>query len=137
MNKVFICLLVSFSFISIQSASATSGRTNSSGCHNSKKIGYHCHGTPNKSKSSYQAPVSSIYDSTNRNTLSKKNLVKNDLVKGVQIQLNRLGYSVGREDGILGEKTSSAIKKFQRSNSFYPDGLATSNLLLQLVLVKG
>jgi hypothetical protein len=24
-------------------ASATSGRTNKSGCHNSKKAGYHCH----------------------------------------------------------------------------------------------
>lgn len=25
---------------------ATSGRTNAKGCHNSKKAGYHCHGTP-------------------------------------------------------------------------------------------
>lgn len=29
-------------------AHATPGRTDSKGCHNSKKHGYHCHGSPKK-----------------------------------------------------------------------------------------
>jgi len=30
------------------SASATGGRLNSKGCHNSKKVGYHCHRSQDK-----------------------------------------------------------------------------------------
>ena len=35
---------------------ATSGRTNAQGCHNSKKVGYHCHGTP-KAKGPIKNPT--------------------------------------------------------------------------------
>jgi hypothetical protein len=68
MKKWIVLLLISGCFISNQYANATSGRTNSSGCHNSKKVGYHCHGSPKKStykpKStvSYSAPSKKIKD---------------------------------------------------------------------------
>ena len=35
-------ILIAFSWPT--TASATGGRTNAAGCHNSKKAGYHCHG---------------------------------------------------------------------------------------------
>ena len=38
-NLILFLLLATYSF----NANATSGRTNASGCHNSKKSGYHCH----------------------------------------------------------------------------------------------
>lgn len=49
-----------FMFLFVTPAFATSGRTNSQGCHNSKKAGYHCHGTPGPkkvSKPAYQKPA--------------------------------------------------------------------------------
>ena len=37
------------------------------------------------------------------------------LISGMQARLNNLGYHCGRVDGILGERTTEALKGFQRS----------------------
>ena len=50
-----------------------------------------------------------------------------------QVQLNALGYKIGKADGILGKNTISAIKKFQVDNSLFVDGKATASLLVKLV----
>jgi hypothetical protein len=136
MKKWIIVLLISF--ISIQYANATSGRTNSSGCHNSKKVGYHCHGTP---KASSYKPKSTTYTSNSKTTTSysspsKKTNKIDSLVQGIQIQLNVLGYKVGKADGILGKKTISAIKKFQTKSHILGDGKPTTDLLVKLVLAN-
>lgn len=133
MKKWIILLLISFSFISIQFANATSGRTNSSGCHNSKKVGYHCHGAP---KASTYTPKSTAYTSKNKSKAnysppSKKVNDIDSLVQGIQIQLNALGYKVGKADGILGKNTVSAIKKFQADNKLLADDKPTTNLLVK------
>ncbi|ALS33000.1 hypothetical protein PTRA_a1848 [Pseudoalteromonas translucida KMM 520] len=138
MKKWIIVLLISFSFISIQFANATSGRTNSSGCHNSKKVGYHCHGTP---KTSSYKPKSTTYTSKSKTTTSYSSASKkineiDSLVQGIQIQLNVLGYKVGKADGILGKNTISAIKKFQANSHLLVDGKPTTDLLVKLVLAN-
>jgi hypothetical protein len=82
MRKWIVLLLISGSFISNQFANATSGRTNSSGCHNSKKVGFHCHGSPKKSvykpKStvSYSAPNKIVKD--NAKSVSTPTVTTND-----------------------------------------------------------
>jgi N-acetylmuramoyl-L-alanine amidase len=49
---------------------------------------------------------------------------KNEAVKTVQILLNAKGYDVGKSgaDGIFGNKTKDAVKKFQKSKSISPNG---------------
>lgn len=138
MKKRIILLLISFCIVSTQFANATSGRTNSSGCHNSKKVGYHCHGAP---KTSTYKPKSTTYASQSKSTASysspsTKAKDINSLVHGIQIQLNALGYQVGKVDGILGKNTISAIKKFQTKNKILVDGKPTTDLLVKLVLAN-
>ena len=138
MKQWIILLLISLSFISIQTANATSGRTNSSGCHNSKKVGYHCHGAPKVS--SYKSN-STTYTSKNKSTSSfsssnKKVTDINNLVHNIQLQLNIRGYQVGKVDGILGEKTISGIKRFQVESNIVVDGKPTTGLLKKLVLAN-
>ena len=133
MKKWTILLLISFSYLSVQSAQATSGRTNASGCHNSKKAGYHCHGT---SKASSYSPQSKVYSSKSKTTSylpTEKNKEIDGLIHGIQVQLNALGYKAGKVDGILGKDTISAIKKFQADNNLFIDGFATHSLLMKLV----
>jgi peptidoglycan hydrolase-like protein with peptidoglycan-binding domain len=48
---------------------------------------------------------------TNKNTVAKS-----------QIVLKQLGYDVGEVDGIMGTKTKSAIKQFQKDNQLEEDG---------------
>lgn len=138
MKKRIILLLISFCIVSIQFANATSGRTNSAGCHNSKKVGYHCNGAP---KASTYTPKSKTYVSKSKSTASYsspsiKAKDTNSLIYGIQIQLNALGYQVGKADGILGKNTISAIKKFQTKNKILVDGKPTTDLLVKLVLTN-
>lgn len=47
---LLICVVIMGCGVALPS-NATSGRTNKDGCHNSKKVGYHCHGSPSRSLS--------------------------------------------------------------------------------------
>lgn len=44
-------------------------------------------------------------------------------IKQLQRALQMLGFDVGTPDGIWGDKTSKAVKKFQRQNKLQADGL--------------
>lgn len=55
-------------------------------------------------------------------------------VKKVQTKLNSLGYNCGKADGIMGSKTKTAIKKFQKKNGLVADGIAGSKTLRKLGL---
>lgn len=57
---------------------------------------------------------------------------RNQLVREIQINLNRLGYDSGKEDGLLGEKTQDAIKTFQSTLGISPTGHVSEELLLLL-----
>ncbi len=47
----------------------------------------------------------------------------------LQSQLNKNGYSVGTVDGIIGARTSAALRKFQLQHGLIPDGFPTTDLL--------
>ncbi len=53
-------------------------------------------------------------------------------VTQVQTELTALGYHPGPIDGVLGQKTRSAIQAFQVDHGRPPDGIPNNNLLLEL-----
>ena len=53
-------------------------------------------------------------------------------VKSVQKKLNSKGYDCGKTDGVAGEKTRSAVKKYQEENGLFPSGLVDDSLLKSL-----
>lgn len=55
-----------------------------------------------------------------------------ETVLSVQEALNKLGYSCGTADGILGANTKNSIIAFQKDNGLNPTGEITSGLLKQL-----
>jgi len=52
----------------------------------------------------------------------------NTTVVSIQQQLNRLGYDAGSADGLIGPRTSNAIKQYQRDHNLLIDGRATPEL---------
>ena len=55
----------------------------------------------------------------------------------LQELLNRLGFDAGRQDGILGPETDSALRDFQRNMGITVDGIAGPATLDQLTRVSG
>lgn len=58
--------------------------------------------------------------------------VPGGLTRAVQVELNRLGYMRGPEDGVAGPQTVSAIQTFQAAHGLPPDGVPTPMLLDEL-----
>jgi len=52
-----------------------------------------------------------------------------DLVMSLQQDLNLLGFDAGRPDGIFGAGTREALRGFQRSRGFVPDGYPTAEVV--------
>ncbi|QXM05524.1 M14 family metallopeptidase [Crassaminicella indica] len=50
-------------------------------------------------------------------------------VMEIQALLKKIGYDPGPIDGIFGEKTEMAVKKFQQDNGLIPDGIIGSNTM--------
>jgi localization factor PodJL len=55
-----------------------------------------------------------------------------DLIAAIQRELNRLGYRTGVPDGIAGNRTRTAIERFQRESGLDVTGTATDQLLDRL-----
>lgn len=95
---------------------AHSGRTDSSGGHKDNKnksgLGYY-HYHHGYSAHLHENGVCPYETTTNKDTVS---------VKEVQERLNELGYDCGKADGKMGEKTTSALKKFQKDSGLTADG---------------
>nr|WP_029501872.1 peptidoglycan-binding protein [Lachnoclostridium phytofermentans] len=134
-------------------AEAHSGRTDSRGGHkdNKNKSGlgsyhFHCGGysahlhdngvCPYKSSSKNQSSNKTSQNSnkksnktSNQPSSSKNNssktstTIEKNIVKEVQLALNKLGYDCGDADGINGKKTKAAVKKFQEDNNLTVDGI--------------
>lgn len=56
-----------------------------------------------------------------------KNGSKGELVKNLQEALSKLGYKVGKIDGIFGDKTENAVVEFQEAHNLYADGIVGEN----------
>jgi membrane-bound lytic murein transglycosylase B len=54
--------------------------------------------------------------------------------KDLQAGLNRLGFSAGSVDGIIGRGTRGALQKFQKSKALVADGFPTLQMLEQVQL---
>lgn len=65
--------------------------------------------------------------------LNDKPLLR-DEIKEIQALLNRLGYDVGKPDGVPGRQTRAGIKAFQRKSTIPADGYADIDLLERLRL---
>ena len=59
-------------------------------------------------------------------TVSRTRNRTHPIVKTLQKQLNKLGYSCGTEDGVAGIKFENAVKRFQKSNGCVVDGVITA-----------
>jgi N-acetylmuramoyl-L-alanine amidase len=62
-------------------------------------------------------------------------MLRGDDVSELQRRLNALGFDAGRQDGILGPETETALKQFQRERGIEPDGVcgpATINALMSV-----
>ncbi len=55
-----------------------------------------------------------------------------EIIKKVQIALNRLGYDVGTPDGLMGPRTKSAIEEFERETGMSVSGAVNPRLLAVL-----
>ena len=61
---------------------------------------------------------------------------RGDDVREVQRYLNRLGFNAGREDGIFGHDTDSALRAFQHNTGLPVDGIAGSSTISCLQRLK-
>jgi osmotically inducible lipoprotein OsmB len=59
---------------------------------------------------------------------ARPSAMNNTTVVAIQQQLNRLGYDAGTPDGLIGPRTTSAIKQYQRDHNLLIDGRATPEL---------
>ena len=51
----------------------------------------------------------------------------------IQQRLAELGFSVGPADGVMGKRTTDALKRFQTNNGLSPNGQATAETLEKLM----
>lgn len=61
-------------------------------------------------------------------------LMKNDLIYKIQSKLIVLGYKPGKADGIYGENSATAVKKFQADHGLSADGIVGPATLAKLNL---
>lgn len=109
-------------------ATAHSGRTDAQGGHhdynNVSGLGsYHYHhGCGPHLHEGGKCPYETT-SSTKAKTSTKKKC--NTTLKKAQQKLNKLGYSCGKADGVMGSKTRKAIRKFQKANKLKVTGTLT------------
>jgi membrane-bound lytic murein transglycosylase B len=52
--------------------------------------------------------------------------------KEMQAGLNKLGYSAGNVDGVIGRGTRGALQKFQKERGLVADGFPTQDMLIKV-----
>jgi N-acetylmuramoyl-L-alanine amidase len=81
------------------------------------------------------ALIESSYTLGDRLLYSRSPMLRGDDVIDLQGRLNSLGFDAGRQDGILGPETETALRQFQREYGLGPDGVcgpATITALLRV-----
>lgn len=79
-----------------------------------------------------QIPDAWISENTGTASIDMKKAIKN-----IQAILNNNGYDAGRPDGIIGDKTTDAIKAFQASIGMEPNGQISDKLVQELLKRNG
>jgi N-acetylmuramoyl-L-alanine amidase len=86
------------------------------------------------------ALIESSFTLGDRLLYSRAAMLRGDDVIDLQGRLNALGFDAGREDGILGPETETALRQFQREYGLEPDGVcgpATITALLRVGSLAG
>ena len=63
---------------------------------------------------------------------AKPNLNGSALIKQTQSMLSKLGFDIGKADGVMGSRTANAVRLFQLQNGLQVNGMVTNDLLQQL-----
>ena len=85
----------------------------------------------------YPAPTSTVASNETAAAIQlSKWIPKGEMVKAVQWELVRLGYSIGKVDGICGKATTSAVIEFQRGAGLSVDGAVGPKTWAALVAAK-
>lgn len=58
-------------------------------------------------------------------------------VKELQQRLSKLGYQLGKIDGVYGDKTTAAVKRFQKNRGLKADGVAGPKTIKELKRLTG
>jgi N-acetylmuramoyl-L-alanine amidase len=74
-------------------------------------------------RETWAALVESGYALGDRMLYRRRPMLRGDDVTELQRRLNALGFDAGREDGILGDDTASALTEFQRNIGITADGI--------------
>jgi N-acetylmuramoyl-L-alanine amidase len=80
----------------------------------------------------WSAVVESGYALGDRLLYLRRPMLRGDDVADLQLRLNALGFDAGREDGILGDETHSALLEFQRAAGLANDGICGSTTIAAL-----
>jgi N-acetylmuramoyl-L-alanine amidase len=64
-------------------------------------------------------------------------MLRGDDVGELQRRLNALGFDAGREDGILGNETETALRQFQQNSGATADGVCGPSTLAAIARVSG
>ena len=81
------------------------------------------------------ALIESSYALGDRLLYTRAPMLRGDDVMDLQGRLNTLGFDAGREDGILGPETETALRQFQREYGLEPDGVCGPATITALVRV--
>lgn len=127
-----------------QFAFAHGGGLNREGCHTNRKTGdYHCHGSSARSSEPSRepspAPASSRRGSPSPRPVAASLLTsqpsptapERDLVRAAQLLLQALGYTPSLL-GAADERTTAAVRAFQKAEAMRADGVVTEYLVLRL-----
>ena len=74
-------------------------------------------------RETWAALVESGFRFGDRMLYRRRPMLRGDDVAELQRRLNALGFDAGREDGILGDDTTSALTEFQRNAGITADGI--------------
>jgi N-acetylmuramoyl-L-alanine amidase len=81
------------------------------------------------------ALIESSYSLGDRLLYMHAPMLRGDDVSELQSRLNALGFDAGREDGILGPETETALRRFQRERGLVPDAVCGPATITALVNV--
>ncbi len=154
MPKIFMTCVIALMTIAPSMASAHSGRTNDSGCHEKRSTGtVHCHaeddvdgerelpepvrrpivpGPPIPPGDVLAAMKANVPVRPPGDGFEVVPASRVQMILVAQILLRSLGADIIDAPGELGETTILAIREFQRQRGVRPDGRVSGNLLVRL-----
>lgn len=109
---------------------AQDAKTDSSPCHADKNSTQKC-----QPDTAVKAPAPVVLQKSATHKAEKKghhSVHSNKEVHTAQLDLAKLGYKVGHPDGVMGRRTATAVKKYQKANHLPVTGKVTVALIHHL-----